>query len=368
MIVDAVQRIEQELAGGLKLSKCQKCGCMQDALHRLLLALPHIDTDSARALQDTATIWSQQMQPVKYACLGCAYCYPAMAQNIFSAGYPQLNLPAANCGLQTDNETWPPVAGEYFVLSPSAPVAVSTLASADLAEALAKRQPAGLSIVGKTETENIGIDKIIKNTTTNPALRFLLICGSDSLGHKTGQTLLALVQNGVDDRRRVIGAPGKRPVLQNVTPDEVSQFCAQIEVVDMIGCTDLNEISASISALSASPVSACGCDGGCDNPVTLANPALKIKIANPEITVKLDKAGYFVILPLARQGLINVEHYNYDNSLLRIIEGKTARSIYLNIIENGWVTELSHAAYLGKELAKAELSLRHGFKYTQDGA
>ncbi len=82
----------------------------------------------------------------------------------------------------------------------------------------------------------------------------------------------------------------------------------------------------------------------------------------------MDKAGYFVIVPLADRGVINVEHYSYDNSLLRTIEGTNVRAIYHTIITNGWVTELSHAAYLGKELAKAELSLQHGFKYIQDGA
>jgi len=38
------------------------------------------------------------------------------------------------------------------------------------------------------------------------------------------------------------------------------------------------------------------------------------------------------------------------------------------IINNKWVTELSHAAYLGKELTKAELSITKGFKFVQDGA
>lgn len=82
----------------------------------------------------------------------------------------------------------------------------------------------------------------------------------------------------------------------------------------------------------------------------------------------MDKAGYFVILPLAGPSLIHVEHYGYDNVLLREIEGTTARDLYMMIIANGWLTELSHAAYLGKELAKAELSLIHGVKYVQDGA
>jgi tetrahydromethanopterin S-methyltransferase subunit A len=48
--------------------------------------------------------------------------------------------------------------GEYFVLDKDRTVAVSTLASITLAEALAQRKPHGLAIVGKTETENIGLD------------------------------------------------------------------------------------------------------------------------------------------------------------------------------------------------------------------
>lgn len=82
----------------------------------------------------------------------------------------------------------------------------------------------------------------------------------------------------------------------------------------------------------------------------------------------MDQAGYFVIVPIADKGTINVEHYAYDNTLLKVIEGATASAVYKMIINSRWVTELSHAAYLGKELAKAELSLQHGFKYVQDGA
>lgn len=84
--------------------------------------------------------------------------------------------------------------------------------------------------------------------------------------------------------------------------------------------------------------------------------------------VKLDKAGYFVIIPSKKDGNILVEHYSYDNKLLRKIESKNSRDIYFTIIENNWVTELSHAAYLGKELARAEISIKKGFKFVQDGA
>ncbi len=66
--------------------------------------------------------------------------------------------------------------------------------------------------------------------------------------------------------------------------------------------------------------------------------------------------------------MIHVEHYGYDNTLLHVLEGPTARALYSAIVAQGWVTELSHAAYLGKELAKAEISFKHGIPYLQDGA
>ena len=83
------------------------------------------------------------------------------------------------------------------------------------------------------------------------------------------------------------------------------------------------------------------------------------------LRIKLDKAGYFVVN--VRDQSILVEHYSYQEKLLRIIEGHDARSIYLTIVRHGWVSKLDHAAYIGKELAKAELSIRYGFDYLQDG-
>lgn len=88
----------------------------------------------------------------------------------------------------------------------------------------------------------------------------------------------------------------------------------------------------------------------------------------PNQPAVLDPAGYFVITPSKERGLITVEHYAYDDTLLHIIAGETARALYLMIIDADWVSQLSHAAYLGKELARAELSLTHGNTYVQDGA
>jgi tetrahydromethanopterin S-methyltransferase subunit A len=96
------------------------------------------------------------MRPVRYACLGSEHCYPAVAQNALMAAFPGLDVGAPGCGFTASEEGWPAVVGEYVVVDRQALVAVSTLGSLDLPWALAERKPAGLALVGKTETENIG--------------------------------------------------------------------------------------------------------------------------------------------------------------------------------------------------------------------
>jgi len=109
--------------------------------------------------------------------------------------------------MESAASTWPPINGEYIVLHghKNCHVAVSTLSSISLAEEIARLKPKALCIVGKTETENIGIDKVIKNTITNPSIHVLVVAGKDSEGHRSGATLLSLCENGVDENMRVIG-------------------------------------------------------------------------------------------------------------------------------------------------------------------
>ena len=56
---------------------------------------------------------------------------------------------------------------------------------------LANRKPEGLAIVGTMHTENLGIERVIKNVLANPHIRFLLLCGEDTqqaVGHLPGQS------------------------------------------------------------------------------------------------------------------------------------------------------------------------------------
>ena len=366
---DAISEIQSALRGGMELAKCRKCGCMKETLERLQSPLSSLRTDASSGLLKDIELWQKQMEQIKYSCLGCEYCYPAVAMNILNQAYPEIADQSLACAFEVKEQSWPPVPGEYFAFcdGPSCPVAVSTLASAELSENLANLRPKELCIVGKTETENIGIDKVIKNTITNPTIRFLLLAGRDPDGHQSGRTLLALWENGVDDAMKVIGSPGRHPVLRNVTREEVEAFRMQVKVVDAIGCEDMNRISEKLRELSQEPMPSCSCEECTDEARPIHATVSVIHAEEPSV-IEMDKSGYFVIIPQTEKGLITVEHYSYDNRLLRRIEGKDARSVYITIIEKGWVTQLTHAAYLGKELAKAELSLKLGFRYVQDGA
>ena len=378
---DALGKIEDELREGMSLAKCRKCGCMKEALDALANSAKNLNTTSVDGFASSLSRWQSEMEPIKYACLGCEYCFPAVAMNLFGAAYPDVApQDQLSCAFEVKEHTWPVVPGEYRVLCEDAqcPVAISTLGSPELADELADAAPHEVCIVGKTETENIGIDKLIKNTITNHTIQFLLLVGHDPKGHLSGQTLLSLSSNGVDEKMRVIGSEGKRPFLRNVTKDEIESFRKQVEVIDLIGCEEvepiLNKANDLLMTANATeqeveqPKAKCNCST-CSDESALSEsmdvPTIQAK--EPE-RIQMDKAGYFVILPLPGKGIISVEHYSYDDKLLRAIEGKSARSLYWTIIENNWVTQLSHAAYLGKELEKAELSLMHGFKFVQDGA
>jgi tetrahydromethanopterin S-methyltransferase subunit A len=330
----------------------------------------NITGEEADALRADIDQFLAGMEPIKYACLGCDPCYPAVAENRFytaAEGVLPLTIvqrPSCSFDVRTDGD-WPIVAGEYFVLDREGSVAVSTLASTDLPEKLAQLRPRGLAIVGKTETENIGIDKVIKNIVTNPCIHTLIVAGQEPKGHMSGQALLALAENGVDERQRIIGAKGKRPFLRNVTLQEIEHFRQQVTVVDLIGCEDAERIAAEVEARAqARP---CGCQGVLRQDAIM-QPVPRIRAQPTQRPLKLDKAGYFVIIPQPDKGIIVVEHYDYKDRLQHIIEGEDAKTLCDTIVELGLVTQLDHAAYLGRELMRAELALRFGLPFVQDGA
>lgn len=89
----------------------------------------------------------------------------------------------------------------------------------------------------------------------------------------------------------------------------------------------------------------------------------------PESAV-LDSAGMFKISVDRLENVLVAVHYtSLDmNKPVNVVKGKTADSVYAKIMEMGLVSRLDHAAYLGTELAKAEIALRTGKEYIQDSS
>lgn len=276
-----------------------------------------------------------------------------------------LQIEGDTCPTEPEEERagWPPLPGDYQVIRYNAPVAVCALNTPALVKHLADSKPDGLAIAGTMHTENLGIERVIRNTLANPNIRFLVICGNDTqqaVGHLPGQSLVALFRNGLDETGRIPGANGKRPVLKNVTREELQVFLDQVEPVPMIGEDDPAAISHQIGKCAER------------NPGIYPNPAKAFPIqhirARQRQRLTLDKAGYFVVYPDSRKRQLMVEHYTNQGALDCVLEGNSSASLYSEAIERKLLTRLDHAAYLGRELARAEQTLKTGEPFVQDKA
>src|SRR5512138_1377182 len=214
----ALAIVAEQLGEATAARKCHACGCFQAAVAALEQTEPG-RTELAPALARARETFA----PRKYDCLGCDVCFPAVAENAFADVFPdEAREPLCATDAPVARDGWPPLPGDYRVLRYGAPVAVCTLNSTALASDLGARRPAGLAITGTLHTENLGIERIVRNVLANPNVRFLIVCGEDTrqaIGHLPGQSLAALCAEGADADGRIRGARGKRPVLKNVTRD-----------------------------------------------------------------------------------------------------------------------------------------------------
>jgi len=99
----------------------------------------------------------------------------------------------------------------------------------------------GAALGGTLQTENIGLEKVILNITANPNIRYLVQMGPESPGHLTGEAVAALLKNGVDGRKRIIGTRAPTPYLFNISMEHINRFREQITLIDLLneGSVDL---------------------------------------------------------------------------------------------------------------------------------
>jgi tetrahydromethanopterin S-methyltransferase subunit A len=346
----------RQLKEASSAKKCWRCGCLHGSLDVIERALP--ENEQPTELRNVLDELRSKRVEAQYECIGCDPCYPPLAVNA-------LCIDGEACpsdGVEA-RDGWPPLPGSYTVLRYNAPVAVCTLIDESLGAQVVGLAGPEIAIVGSVCTENLGLERIVINVLANANIRFLLLCGPDSkqkIGHLPGQSMTALARHGLDDRGRIREAAGERPILRNIDRSAIEHFRTTVEVVDRIGEVDANvivDVARQCAARSPGP----------GKPFDSSRTVQTVAGYVPERMVS-DKAGYFVVYPDRARRVLLLEHYRDDSVLDVVIEGRAAAELYYPAIELGLISRLDHAAYLGRELARAERALENGGPYVQDAA
>lgn len=355
-----LQQTEDELRSAMAAKKCWRCGCFQDTVNTLK-DFSAITATLGALLNEAQSLF----EPKRYDCLGCEVCWPAVAQNQAAEIDPAI-AEGGHCATQEPEirDGWPPLPGDYQVLRFQAPVAVCTLNSDHLIKDLKNSHIECLSVVGSLHTENLGIEHLIRNVLANPHIRYLVICGEDTqkaIGHLPGQSLVALSEHGVNENMRIVEAKGKRPMLKNISLEYVETFRKQVQVIDQIGEVDITRLQELIINTASN-------DPGPFADALKEIISVPIEKADEPGKLILDRAGYFIVTPDRVHQQLVLEHYSNKGLLNRIFTATSAAALYTHIIKLELISRLDHAAYLGRELARAEHALLSGEGYVQDRA
>lgn len=262
-------------------------------------------------------------------------------------------------GRNTDQ--WPFLGGRYRVFDATAPVVVVGTSLETLAEDLAALATPGICMIA-THCRTAGdVEKLIRNLAANMAIHNVIVAGSEA--DKTAAlaallTLLGAEVETTDEAQQIA-----RKLTSKLDDVDLAALNRQIRAVSMLGVSETDRIVARISELASD---ANRPNTGFRAPAKEDENGIERVIAarNIDYEIQPDKAGSFFVS--IKNGKIVVEQYSARNELLRIIEGHTARDLCITLIRNGWVSRLDHAAWLGRELLRAELSMQSGEQFVPD--
>lgn len=135
---------------------------------------------------------------------------------------------------------YPPEEGRYLRGNDFSPVVIVVVLNKpdneipkDIEELVRAGVEAGAALSGTVQTENIGFEKIICNIIANPNIRYAVLTGPESEGHSTGEAFKALSENGVDEKKRIIGTGAPHPLLYNIPLEYIERFRDQITCIDL---------------------------------------------------------------------------------------------------------------------------------------
>lgn len=135
---------------------------------------------------------------------------------------------------------YPPEDGRYLRGNDFSPVAVAIILNCDgdkippdLENLIRAGIETGAALSGSVQTENIEFEKIVCNIIANPNIRYLVLGGPESEGHLTGEAMKALMENGVDEKKRIIGTDAPHPFLFNLSMEMIERFRKQLSLIDI---------------------------------------------------------------------------------------------------------------------------------------
>lgn len=201
----------------------------------------------------------------------------------------------------------------------------------------------GAALSGTLQTENIGIEKIVCNVVANPNIRHLVLCGEDVQGHNTGTALRALLENGIDEKRTIIGSKAVTPYLFNISLEAIKRFREQLTLVDLLGEMDPEVIKKAVWS----------CYQEREKPVQFKNYTLYDLGAYPEQALSYRLSG-MVKHPE------EIEEWELDEVVKQIKEGKVVQETpqpkneptKLSEKKEPGVSEPKVLAFIGKRLVR----------------
>src|ERR1700674_4124164 len=140
-----------EIARGMELKKCRKCGCMKDALDQAGGAFESSEEPEIRSLLPRISDYQRRMEPLAYDCIGCKKCWGADATIELANHFDEVALDTCGSGderaldgiksaVASSNRyarfsaaivDWPPHPGDYVLGNPEGTVAICTLSNRD---------------------------------------------------------------------------------------------------------------------------------------------------------------------------------------------------------------------------------------------
>ena len=132
-------------------------------------------------------------------------------------------------------------------------------------------------MAGTLQIANIGLEKLVTNVVANTNIRYLVLCGNEVEGHLAGDALIALMKNGVNEKRIIIGTKAPTAYLFNIPLRVINRFVRQITLVNLLDGTDPEMVKKAVkSCYQEEPIEFRGLK--LYDPGAYPKPPIRIKI------------------------------------------------------------------------------------------